>query len=342
MKIAVRADASVEIGSGHVMRCLTLVDALATSGDSVLFMCRRLPGHAGEMIASRGYHVHWLERDGRDDAQASRTALRNAGNIDWLVVDHYGLSAAWERYLRDSTGKLMAVDDLADRPHACDLLLDQNYYRNPASRYQGLLPPQVRILLGPEYALLREEFRVARESGRAGRSGDKRVLVFFGGSDAGGETCKCLAALEGIDGVAADVVLGYANPHAATIAEFCAAKPAFKLYRQPADMANLMLSADLALGASGTTTWERGCLGVPQILVSLAENQYETGRDLAYDGYVRFLGRAHQVSMADWRKAVEKLLYDDSLRNELAKSCSGLVDGLGANRVVKVMRKFSE
>jgi UDP-2,4-diacetamido-2,4,6-trideoxy-beta-L-altropyranose hydrolase len=220
--IVFRTDASVEIGSGHLMRCLTLADQLRGDGTEVAFICRDLPGGMFDLLDARGYRNARLDlaatspRLQHDDARATIEALAQLfpGGVDWLVVDQYELDAEWERLLRPLSRKLMVIDDLANRSHDCDLLLDQNYYRDLDSRYQGLVPEQCVTLLGPGYVLLRPEFTLARQRLRARDGIVRRILVFFGGSDPTNETEKVMAALRllGRPDIDVDVVVGLANP----------------------------------------------------------------------------------------------------------------------------------
>ena len=174
MRVVFRADASVTIGTGHVMRCLTLAEALRKAGAEVAFVCRELDGNLAGLIEARGFDVHvlpplepptdpltWTAAHWHEDAAQTASFLKT--RADWLVVDHFALEHRWEKEMREHANRLMVIDDLADRVHDCDLLLDQNYLQEPA-RYDTLVPAHCRKLLGPAYALLRDEFRRAREA----------------------------------------------------------------------------------------------------------------------------------------------------------------------------------
>lgn len=331
-RVAFRADASVSLGSGHVMRCLTLADTLREHGIVTHFLCRRLPGDAGALIQARDHALNWLEAD-LDDAEASRRALADGPPLDWLVVDHYGLDATWERAMRGLAHNILAIDDLADRPHDCDLLLDQNL--QAAGRYDGLLPASSHRLLGPRHALLRPEFAAARRT-RTPRDGRvARLLLFFGGADADGETLKALAALDllGRGDLDLDVVIGQGNPHRAAIAAACAARPRTALHRQVANMAELMAAADLCLGAGGGASWERCCVGLPALVVATAANQVEQCRVLAEAGALIYLGVAADCDAARWANALAWLLDLPQLLAHLSRQGWSLVDGEGARRV---------
>jgi UDP-2,4-diacetamido-2,4,6-trideoxy-beta-L-altropyranose hydrolase len=290
LKVAFRADASAAIGTGHAMRCRALQDALEARSATIV-----APGE----------------------------------QTDWLVVDNYSLDEAWERQQRRRAARIAVIDDLADRRHDCDLLLDQNFFPNAARRYDGLVPARCRRLLGPRYALLRNEFSQQRKSvpERTGRV--RRILVSFGGVDAGDETSRVIALLKGLD-IAVDVVVGESNPHAGRVARECA-EAGFACHRQASNMAELMAAADLAIGAGGSTTWERCCLGLPTLQVAIAPNQVALSQALALGGYVTYLGGS--VTAAAIRDA---LASPEKLRAQAARMRS-LVDGEGAKRVAAAL-----
>lgn len=198
MRVAFRTDASVDIGSGHVMRCLTLAEKLRQKGAEVAFICRQLPGHGIDLIRSYGFSVsvlpppsmqqnpaeqtsHWLYVPWQQDAEQTHQVLATAGHWNWLIVDHYGIDAAWEEYQKSVVSQIMVIDDLADRVHSCDVLLDQNLYTDMESRYSNKVPVECQQLLGLRYVLLRDEFIKQRENLKAGDGSVRNILVFFGG-----------------------------------------------------------------------------------------------------------------------------------------------------------------
>lgn len=358
MKVAVRADAALRIGSGHVMRCLTLADELRLRGAEVTFLSRPQPGDAGALIAARGYrvmplggtaaavprqdgdppHADWLGCTWQEDLEESRRALAEGDDADWLVVDHYALDARWEGALRRQVGRILVIDDLADRNHDCDLLLDQNL--QTPDRYARRVPATCRQMLGPRHALLRPTFRRPAGSQRRRDGSVRRGLVFFGGGDPADITGRAVDAWQGprTRDLPLDVVVGAAYPHRERLAARCQRLPHFRLHVQVEDMAALMVEADLALGGTGVTTWERAALGLPALTVSLADNQRPIARAAAAAGILTWLGDGHAVSDADWRQAIaEAIASPDRL---LAQSAAGhaLVDGRGAERVVEAMQ----
>lgn len=329
MKIVMRADASVSIGTGHVMRCLTLAEALRERGAEVLFVCREEPGHCCDIILGRGFQVARLAATGpfSDERDAEQTVLAMDGRADWLIVDHYGIGAEWERRLRPQAGRIMAIDDLANRRHDCDLLLDQNLFDDMSARYRGLAPADCRLFLGPRYALLRDEFIAARRTLRERDGAVRRILLFFGGSDPTNETEKALLALGRLRSaeVALDVVVGSSNPLGDRIHDLCAALPGVTFHRQVANMAQLMARADLALGAGGATTWERCFLGLPSLVVVVAENQAEPARAAESAGVAWLLGESAAVSAASIESAVGRALREPGRLAEMSRGCLALM-----------------
>lgn len=335
MKVCVRADASRLIGTGHVMRCLALADRLRDRRRAeVVFLCRELPGHLIGYIRDRGHQAVALPEAG-DDESAAIAAVAAIG-ADWLIVDHYALDRRFEERVRPHAEKLMAIDDLADRPHACDVLLDANYDPETGFRYRHLVEPGTRLLIGSQYALLRPSFAAARPRVRRD-GGIRRLLVSFGGVDATDETGKALEALAPLAeiGLEITVLAGSANPRGRQIAEQCADLPNVRFHRHVEQVAELMLGADAAIGAGGTTTWERCCLGLPAIVVTTAANQEQLTAQAARAGAVRWLGRAADVDPGMIRDAALAMIRNPESMKRMSSLAMELTDGLGADRIVK-------
>lgn len=336
MKVAFRADASVQIGAGHVMRCLTLADALRTMGAQTQFLCRRLPGHLGELIRARGHALDWLADSATDTANSS-AALDPGAPWDWLVVDHYALAADWETAQRALANHILVIDDQADRRHDCDLLLDQNL--QTADRYDGLLPATCRTLIGPRYALLRPEFQRARQASRPHTAAATQLLLCFGGSDPLDLTGLTLDALDGLGRgeLRVTVVVGHGYPHRERMQARCASRPGTQFHCQADNLAELMARADLAVGASGVVTWERACLGLPALAISFADNQRPIARAAQAAGILRWLGDAAEMSAARLGEAIAALLEAPAQRQAMRQAGLALVDGAGCGRVMEAM-----
>lgn len=329
------------------MRCLTLAEYLRNRGATVLFVTRDLGG-LDTLVGEKGFPFARLTEltadesiDEISDAAATTEASRKFfGRVaEWIVVDHYQLSERWERTVRAAARKIMAIDDLADRPHDCDLLLDQNYHFNAVERYRGLIVPSCVQLLGPSYALLRDEFRRATRGVRDRSGGVKRIFVSFGSTDPTGETAKVLSALVSIwdAEIPVDVVMGTGSPSLKQIRAQCQEVPRVTLHIQPARMADLMFAADLAIGGAGATTWERCCLGLPSLAIALAENQISIAQSCERAGALIYLGTSSEVSAVEIAARLRELVRKPEALEEMASKARALVDGLGVHRVCTAM-----
>lgn len=362
MKVAIRTDASINIGSGHLMRCLTLADALIGQGAQVYFLCRDLPGFNSELITTHGHvlhlmprpkpeeseeqsqdllpHANWLPCSQHQDALDCEKILQEIGQVDWLVVDHYALDYRFEQKLRPFAKQIFVIDDLADRQHECDLLLDQNYIQDLQQRYVGLVPSKCRLLLGPRYALLRPEFLVESQKLRERDGHIRRIFIFFGGSDPDNMTGKALEAIKKLDrpDIEVDVVIGSSQPYKEDIKERASQLPQMNCYDYVQNMAKLMAMADLAIGAGGTTTWERCCLGLPTLIVTLADNQIPIARGVDSIQAGRYLGTTQEVSVKLLVQELRHLLTNSCKLLDLSQKGLQLVDGYGTFRVTKILQ----
>ena len=350
MRVLIRADASTTIGSGHIARCLTLANVLRKDGAEVTFACRQLPGHPLKRLADEGYVALGLperyaqERREADveaflpwqaDIDALAAALKDPPRFDWLIVDHYGLDARWEKAARPFADRLMALDDLANRPHAVDVLLDQNYSAQVQHRlYDPWLEPGCTTLLGPRFALLRDEFQCEAITIKPRV---ERVVVNFGGFDAARQVYATMLALQGFDELRVDFVAGLHNPEWETMSELAKAHPNWRLHALVSDFFRLMQHADLFIGAGGGTTWERAALGLPTICISVANNQQPNAQLLADAGMHRYLGPYQNLAPECLVAAIAELIGDRSQRQALADRSRTLVDGRGTRRVADAL-----
>jgi UDP-2,4-diacetamido-2,4,6-trideoxy-beta-L-altropyranose hydrolase len=331
VRVVFRADASLEIGTGHLMRCMTLADELRRHGAIATFICREQPGHLIELTRSRGFET---EAIAHEDAGPSHVARLHP---DWVVVDHYGLGDTWETAVRPNTRRILAIDDLADRDHDCDLLLDQNLYDGVEQRYASRLPAHCRQLIGPHYALLRPEFADARARLSRATKPVSRLLISFGGIDATNETARVLTSLEGLASLSLDVVIGPGYPNRREIQALTSERPGTTLHIGTSRMAALMSEADAFVGAGGSTTWERFCLGLPSLVIAVADNQVPTARHLSKRGAIDYIGPQSDLTPDGLRAALSRFLADDAGRARMTEIGLKLVDGLGAQRVAQAM-----
>jgi UDP-2,4-diacetamido-2,4,6-trideoxy-beta-L-altropyranose hydrolase len=333
VRIVFRVDASLKIGTGHVMRCLTLADRLQQHGATPSFICHEEPGNLIALIRSRGYEAHILSA-ATDDVEGSATHLAKV-RPDWVIVDHYGLAKDWESAARQHAGRIFAIDDLADRNHDCDLLLDQNLYDGVEQSYAARVPGDCRQLIGPRYALLRPEFAQFRSRVTRSARPVSRLLVNFGGVDSTNETARILGVLSELvpASVPIDVVIGPSNPHGEQLKALVSDRLTSTLHVGTDRMAELMSQADAFIGAGGSTTWERFCLGLPSLVIAIAENQIPTSQHLGKCGAIDYIGRGSELTADTLRAAVSRFLSDHEGRSKMAELGMQLVDGHGAERV---------
>jgi len=364
MDIVFRADASLDIGTGHVMRCLTLADALRRRGANCRFICREHPGHLVDFIHQQGYESHilpclesgefmdrhdkqgpqvghseWLGASWYDDAQQTLSGL-DGGPVDWLVVDHYALDSDWEALMRPVCRRLMVIDDLADRAHECDLLLDQNLGR-VRNDYTHLVSPKCITLTGPTYALLRPEFAELRpySLSRRSRPEFRRLLITMGGVDKDNATCSVLEALRECllpTGCRISVVMGSNAPWLAQVHNLAEQMPwPTEVLVNVSDMARVMAESDMAIGAAGSTSWERCSFGLPSIVVVLAENQRSIASALQISGAA--ISMKLESMAAELHKFFNKGGGDASWLKSTSAIAANLTDGEGASFVCNMM-----
>jgi UDP-2,4-diacetamido-2,4,6-trideoxy-beta-L-altropyranose hydrolase len=362
--VVFRVDASLHIGTGHLMRCLSLAAALSQRGARCHFVGRSWGGLAG-LVQAQGHpvltlppsvpqraresarspqaddppHAHWLDGDWQADA-AQTLHLLGELDADWLVVDHYALAAPWERAVRTATRQLMVIDDLADRGHACDLLLDFNAYADAQQRYRPHVGNNTRCLLGPGYALLRAEFALARSAQPRFPHRDA-LFVGFGGADADNLSLRSLYAARALcrAGVPCDVVVGATYPFLEQLRRELEA-PDFRTVRLHVasnQVAQLMARARLAVCGGGVSTWERLCLGLPALVVATADNQVPALSHLHAQGLIHLLGRAEDVGPERLEQELHRIWGQPDALAAMGQRAAGLVDGAGADRVVDEM-----
>lgn len=354
MNIAFRVDASIDMGSGHVMRCLTLADELKARGHECHFISRRQPGDLIELIGEKGYqvhvlqecddtdlgdlaHSHWLKGGQQKDFTDSKAVLKTL-LPDWLVVDHYGIDAKWEQQARVYSKHIFVIDDLADREHDCNVLLDQNLGQTD-EQYHHLTPPGTTLLTGTQYALLRPEFARYRAQSLNARHSNTQIdhiLVTLGGVDKDNVTAQVLSALEKSalrDETRITVVLGKQAPWLSHVkTQVTQSRMKARVLSGVENMAELMSQADLAIGAAGSTSWERCTLGVPSISACQAENQSEILKALEKAGAIIAFPRSFETSQLV--ETINELNIKPEILTRLCLSSKNLCDGKGVKRVI--------
>lgn len=324
MRVLVRADSTLASGTGHVMRCAALGLRLQARGCTIHFACAALPSALNEWLVSRGIQVHMLNDaapgDVATDLRQSVNLAQRIGIVDLLVVDHYGIARDWEQGMRPYVRRILVIDDLADRDHDCDALLDQNLRREATARYANRIMPAARQFIGPRFALLRQEF----DDNSLMRSRDgslRRLLVFFGGTDPGNQSFKVIEALRLLAGDAPQtkLVLGPAYADRDSVCAKAAGLTGLTVLEATDCMAVLMSEADLAIGTCGVAAWERCSVGLPSVVVVTAENQREDAELLHAMGAIENLGDADDVSTNQFASVLATLLRDPARVREMGK-----------------------
>lgn len=355
MNIAIRTDSSRIIGTGHVMRCLTLAGALREKGADIVFICRNEDGNINDFIKQKAYQVSIFQfpinspdsefsHDRRNfpwqlDAEKTIRALQNSGKrFDLLIVDHYSLDHKWEELLKPFVKKIMIIDDLADRSHNCDILLDQNIQERP-DRYKNLANDNCRMLLGPQFALLRPEFIEARRNVQVRNGIVNNMLVFFGGADLTNETEKTIHAINMLarKNFSITVIVGKSNPHKSKIKALCSHSQRFIYYCQVNNMAVLMSEASLGIGAGGSSTWERCATGLPSLIISVADNQIPIAKNITRKKAQIYLGHYSKVTREDICCAISELLESPELVKELSANSLNITDARGTEKVIQTI-----
>ncbi len=337
MNISVRADSSIYIGTGHIMRCLALSDALRSRGAKVDFITREEPGNLIETIKDYGFEVHALPGNiaVEEDAYLAYAYLKSLPySTDHLIVDHYGLDIKWESPFRYIVKNIIVLDEPANRSHDCDILLDQQYITRK-NRYQNLVPDNCVQLLGPEYAILRPEFFRARKNLQEKDGKVNRLLIFMGGVDSKNITTIVLKAIGKLNrsDIKTEVVLGEKNPSRNEIIKLAERTFNTTVHVNVKNMADLMSHCDLVIGAGGTNTWERCCLGLPSVVIATAANQIEVVNELSKEGYVVYAGFYENITEQSLLENICPLLENPDRVKELSIMVKELVDGAGADRV---------
>lgn len=330
-----RADASSTLGGGHIFRSLTLADALADSGWRCLFACKT---GTREVVPALGRSRHDIVDLHGPDESGFLQALR-PGDADLLVVDHYGLNARVEAACRPWVRRILVIDDGPGRAHDCDILLDQNLGADP-SAYHGHVPDRCHLLLGPDFALLRPQFSRARDGAltrHLTKRPVQRLLISLGAADPARLASRVVAATAGLP-LEIDVVLGSASAQEQAIHELASRLGlSVRVHIDVTDMAALMSAADLAVGAGGSTSWERCCLGLPSLIVVLAENQRDIAASLDRAGAALNLGTAETLTNEKLTAALQMLYHDEARRSAIAEQAAAICDGDGTRRVTEVL-----
>jgi len=355
--IVIRADASLLMGTGHIMRCITIANELRLQGANCYFVTRP---HAGNIIEKIIQHEHqclllsegpenyqseseygkWLGCSQKQDAQETLELIKKL-KVDFCIVDHYALDISWERVIKTKTDNIVVIDDLANRNHVCKLLIDQNAGRE-LNDYFGLVPENCILLMGPKYSILRKEFSDLRNASldRRDKINLETVLISLGGIDFANATEDVLIALKHsklpLD-CRLTVVLGNQNPWKDTISATIKTLPWHtKLLIDAKEMAQLLSDSDLVIGAAGSSAWERCALGVPTIMIVVADNQKMIAEKLSDNNAALVV--SSQLDIEEKVPAyINMIVNDKDCLTNMSFNSSSLTDAKGTERVITVM-----
>jgi UDP-2,4-diacetamido-2,4,6-trideoxy-beta-L-altropyranose hydrolase len=359
-RFLIRTDSSTEIGSGHVMRTLTVAEALRKRGAVCHFVCRQLERNIAHKVTAAGFeltllsaptepfkpaadtpaHAPWVQVDWQQDATETASVL-NTFDADWVILDHYGLDARWSRCISDKPVGKIVIDDLADRIQDADILLDQGIART-AKDYAGKVDPSCHLLCGMSFALLRPVFAAQRRASIDARlnSQDGRLLISLGGYDRENRTEAILRQITHdkpprISQI--DVVMGSLAPHRTAVQECCEAMPIpTSLHIDTSDMVGLMSKADLAVGGAGVTAIERCVMGLPTLTVVQADNQIAQARLLHESGAVLLYDDQTAEGCAKLGQQLEHMM-DTEIKKRMSLAAAEICDGMGLERVIDVI-----
>ena len=337
--IFIRVDSSTKIGYGHLIRCLALADTLKKSF-KINFICTNLNGNLISQICKKNFEVFRFNTKSqrinvKKDAEKTISIIKKYRNKkSLLILDSYILSQEWENRVKPYVKRLIVIDDLMDRKHSCDLIIDQNLHTQMNSLYINSVPKNCVKLLGPDYAILRNQFIAQRKYAKIRSLPLKNILVSFGGSDNENHTLHALTSLKKLNSdVNVNVVTGTANIGKKIIKNFCKKNFNYNYFEQVENMAKLMQVADLCIGSSGTTTWERCCVGLPAIAIVASNDQKDIASAVSKNKCIINLGKIKKSDNVNYVRLM-KNLKNNELQN-MSRNCMKLVDGKGAARISK-------
>lgn len=342
------------------MRDLTLARELRNRRANCMFVCREHEGHLIDLIRQADFEVSilpqktlpfdvqqmssshlptystWIGADLLVDAQETINAIKGT-KPDWLVVDHYAIDCKWESALRPYVEKILVIDDLANRHHDCDILLDQNLKQDYLNCYNSLVPQNCTRLLGPEYALLQPQYAELHPKTPPRLDPIQRIFVYFGAADNSGLTLRTLKALKLVirDDISVDVVINPTHPDYQEVKTFASRN--INIHETVPSLSLMMVSADLAIGACGATSWERCCLGLPSIVITLADNQIPIASELEKLGVIKWIGNHNTVTISDIALSIQAAFDKPDLFREWSSQCRQLLDGKGTHRTADVL-----
>ncbi len=357
MKILFRTDSSAKIGSGHVIRCLSLAFTLKAKGHECIFICQDLKGNSIKKIKQNGFEVimlkikqhekishyrKWLDVNWRIDSHNVIEKLKKH-QFDWVIIDHYSLSYEWEKKIKPFTKKIMVIDDFVNRKHYCDLLLNQSYGVKK-QQYKNIVPKNCKLLLGSKYALINQNFLKARLKLKSRNAVVKRALIYFG---SGGHTAKYIKIISKIFNesffpkIFLDVVIDKNIKKSNEIVVSLNKRSNCCVHSDLPDLSYLMSKADISIGAAGSATWERCCLGIPTILISTALNQKLNLKAMKLTNAAIVL-KLNKNLENKIREFFFLLCTNSKIYLKISKKAFSICDGNGIDRIINFLNYYEQ
>ena len=343
-QIVIRVDSGNIIGFGHAMRCLTIANEMKKNDYDVYVISNRERNNLSQLFLKNGHKIIHIKtkkiglkkiNEIYDLEQTKKILKKINKKIDLLLVDNYSLGFRWEKSLRQLVSKIIVVDDLNNRKHDCDLIIDQGLHINMKNAYTNLVPKKCKILLGPKYAILRPEFGIIRQKLKKSNREINKIMISFGGSDPNGDTMKALNGINKIQkrifGI--DVIIGKSNREYRKIKKMCENMKKTRYFYNTTRVAAIMSKSDVAIGSGGSTTWERCCLGIPAIVSIASKDQSEATKILDSKKCIINLGESKRVKELDYMEKINGITYNKL--NKMRKNCMKIVDGNGTSRVIQ-------
>jgi len=336
-----RVDASPDIGTGHLMRCMALGQTWKDAGGNVIFITACQNNALLQRLRAEDFDIHLIPDSypNTSDWIHTKNIISNYSNA-WIILDGYHFDENYQIRIKELGNKLFLIDDTAhlDRYYA-DIMLNQNLHADELNYH---CEPYTKLLLGTKYVLLRKQFM--RWQGWRRKIPDiaHKVLITLGGSDPSNQTLKIIRALQKVDirGLEVVVVVGASNPHFREIQSTTRnSRFVIRLIRNATDMPELMAWADIAVSAGGSTSWELAFMGLPALLIVLAENQRRSAKLLAERKVFLGLGEGQNVKVQDIAQALKNVLQNCEIRKKLSQKEHLLVDGMGVERIIKILSK---
>jgi len=357
MNIIIRADSSFAIGSGHIARCIEIAKILTGFGAIVTFVSRNLFGNFSHLIIENGFNLIELQRPSyrgfkkkREnwlgvpldlDAEETKSVIKNM-KIDWIIVDNYGIDILWEIKISEVVKNIMVIDDLADRKHHCNILLDQNYVKSYDLRYKNLVPEKCKLLLGPNYALLNSIYFENKSMIKVFNRSQKKILVFFGGSDAQNLSLMAMDAVLDMSHkkIHCDVVISQSSKQYDDIIKKSDKSKCFRVHSNVPSLFELIKNADLAIGTGGVSLLERCSVGLPSIIITSADNQKESADALNEINAIKLIGHYNNIDKHDITSATQSLIFNEKELKKMSDSCKSVTKNWDRTKISTTLEKL--